>query len=29
VVIGGVAVVRANFIADMVLMYIDPRIKIS
>ena len=29
VVIGGVAVVVANFIADMVLMYIDPRIKIS
>lgn len=29
VVIGGVAVVIANFIADMVLMYIDPRIKIS
>jgi len=29
VVIGGVAVVIANFLADMVLIYIDPRIKIS
>jgi peptide/nickel transport system permease protein len=29
VVIGGVAVVIANFIADMLLLYIDPRIKIS
>lgn len=29
VVIGGVAVVIANFIADIVLLYIDPRIKIS
>jgi len=29
VVIGGVAVVIANFLADMVLLYIDPRIKIS
>lgn len=28
VVIGGVAVVVANFIADLVLVYIDPRIKI-
>lgn len=28
VVIGGVAVVLANFIADMILMYIDPRIKV-
>jgi peptide/nickel transport system permease protein len=27
VVIGGVAVVIANFLADMVLLYIDPRIK--
>jgi peptide/nickel transport system permease protein len=29
VVIGGVAVVVANFLADMILYYIDPRIKIS
>jgi len=29
VVIGGVAVVIANFISDIVLIYIDPRIKIS
>ena len=29
VVIGGVAVVLANFIGDIVLLYIDPRIKIS
>jgi peptide/nickel transport system permease protein len=29
VVIGGVAVVLANFLADMLLLYIDPRIKIS
>ncbi len=29
VVIGGVAVVIANFAADIVLLYIDPRIKIS
>ena len=29
VVIGGVAVVIANFIADMLLYYIDPRIKIG
>jgi len=29
VVIGGVAVVVANFFADMVLYFIDPRIKIS
>jgi len=29
VVIGGVAVVIANFLADMLLLYIDPRIKIS
>ncbi len=29
VVIGGVAVVIANFVADIVLLYIDPRIKIS
>jgi len=29
VVIGGVAVVVANFIADMILMYIDPRIKVA
>lgn len=29
VVIGGVAVVVANFLADLVLMYIDPRIKIA
>ncbi|MGQ9588399.1 MAG: ABC transporter permease [Thermoplasmata archaeon] len=29
VVIGGVAVVLANFLADLVLLYIDPRIKIS
>jgi peptide/nickel transport system permease protein len=28
VVIGGVAVVLANFLADMVLLYIDPRIKV-
>jgi len=28
VVIGGVAVVIANFIADMLLLYIDPRIKV-
>jgi len=29
VVVGGVAVVVANFLADMILYYIDPRIKIS
>jgi peptide/nickel transport system permease protein len=29
VVIGGIAVVIANFIADLMLIYIDPRIKIS
>jgi peptide/nickel transport system permease protein len=29
IVIGGIAVVIANFIADMVLIYIDPRIKIA
>lgn len=29
VVIGGVAVVIANFLADLILMYIDPRIKIA
>ena len=29
VVIGGVAVVVANFIGDLVLIYIDPRIKIA
>jgi len=29
VVIGGVAVVVANFIADVVLIYIDPRIRIT
>lgn len=29
VVIGGIAVVVANFVADIVLMYIDPRIKIA
>lgn len=29
VVIGGIAVVIANFIADLLLIYIDPRIKIS
>jgi len=29
VVIGGVAVVIANFLADLVLIYIDPRIRIS
>jgi peptide/nickel transport system permease protein len=29
VVIGGVAVVLANFISDMILMYIDPRIKMG
>ncbi|MCJ7562574.1 MAG: ABC transporter permease, partial [Thermoplasmata archaeon] len=29
IVIGGVAVVIANFIGDIVLLYIDPRIKIS
>jgi len=29
VVIGGVAVVLANFLADLVLVYIDPRIKIA
>lgn len=29
VVIGGIAVVLANFIADMLLLYIDPRIKIA
>jgi len=29
VVIGGVAVVLANFISDIILIYIDPRIKIS
>lgn len=29
IVIGGVAVVIANFLGDIVLLYIDPRIKIS
>ena len=29
VVVGGVAVVIANFAADMILLYIDPRIKIA
>ena len=29
VVIGGVAVVLANFLSDLLLMYIDPRIKIT
>jgi peptide/nickel transport system permease protein len=29
VVIGGVAVVLANFLSDIVLMYIDPRIRIA
>lgn len=29
VVVGGVAVVIANFVADLVLIYIDPRIKIA
>lgn len=29
VVTGGIAVVVANFLADLVLMYIDPRIKIA
>lgn len=29
VVIGGVAVVLANFISDIILIYIDPRIKIA
>ena len=29
VVIGGVAVVIANFLADIVLMYVDPRIRIA
>jgi peptide/nickel transport system permease protein len=29
IVIGGIAVVIANFIGDIVLLYIDPRIKIS
>lgn len=29
IVIGGVAVVIANFLADLLLLYIDPRIKIS
>ena len=29
VVVGGIAVVVANFIADMLLYYVDPRIKIS
>ena len=29
VVIGGVAVVIANFVADLVLIYVDPRIKIA
>jgi len=29
IVIGGVAVVIANFLADLILMYIDPRIKIA
>lgn len=29
VVIGGVAVVIANFLSDLLLMYIDPRIKIA
>jgi peptide/nickel transport system permease protein len=27
VVIGGVAVVIANFLGDMLLLYVDPRIK--
>jgi len=29
VVIGGVAVVVANFLADLFILYIDPRIKIA
>jgi peptide/nickel transport system permease protein len=29
IVVGGVAVVVANFIADIILIYIDPRIKIA
>ena len=29
VVIGGVAVVIANFLADLLLVYLDPRIRIS
>jgi peptide/nickel transport system permease protein len=29
VVIGGIAVVIANFFADLILIYIDPRIKIA
>ncbi len=29
VVIGGVAVVIANFVADLILIYIDPRVKIG
>lgn len=29
IVVGGVAVIIANFLADIVLLYIDPRIKIS
>jgi peptide/nickel transport system permease protein len=29
VVIGGIAVVIANFLADLLLLYLDPRIKIS
>jgi peptide/nickel transport system permease protein len=29
VVVGGVAVVLANFISDMILIYIDPRIRMG
>jgi len=29
VIVGGVAVVIANFVADLLLIYIDPRIKIA
>jgi ABC-type dipeptide/oligopeptide/nickel transport system permease component len=29
VVIGGVAVVVANFLSDIILMYTDPRIRIA
>ncbi|HIJ17348.1 MAG TPA: ABC transporter permease [Thermoplasmata archaeon] len=29
VVVGGVAVVLANFVADLILVYIDPRIKLA
>ena len=29
VVVGGVAVVIANFLGDILLLYIDPRIKIA